>query len=120
MEMAGSTEEAGYTLIEVVIAILVFGVGVLGLAASSGVVVRARAANSARERAELIATSRIELLRSQCGNAGSGEEHSHGISSQWVVSPNGSSALNVVESVTYAASDGSRIDIYRAIIWCPQ
>jgi prepilin-type N-terminal cleavage/methylation domain-containing protein len=118
--MARPRSREGYTLVEVIIAILVFGVGVLGLAASSGVVAKAGVANTARERAGRMAASRIELVHSQCRNATSGEERSHQVYSQWVVAPSSISTVSVVESVTYPTSNGLRTDIYRAIVWCPQ
>ncbi|MEO8911213.1 MAG: type II secretion system protein [Gemmatimonadaceae bacterium] len=110
----------GYTLIEIIIAIVVLSMGVLVLAASSGVVARAMAANALRERGGRIAASRIELIQSECRIARSGEETSHLVHSQWLVASDSRSLVGVVESVTYPALGGSHTDIYRATIWCPR
>ena len=117
--MARSDLPPGYTLIEVIVAILVFGVGVLALAASSAIVARAMAANALRERSVRIAASRIELVHSQCSTAGTGEDRSPQILSRWVVSRSTPWNIAVEETVTYPSSNGSRTDTYRAAVWCP-
>jgi len=118
--MPRSKEREGYTLVEVIIAILVFGVGALALAASSAIVGKAMAANAIRERGERSAANRIELIHSQCRAARSGEELSQQIQSRWLVAPENQSSISVVESVTYPASKGQRTDIYHALVWCPE
>jgi prepilin-type N-terminal cleavage/methylation domain-containing protein len=116
--MAESPRRDGYTLVEVIVAILVFGVGVLALAASSGIAARAMAANATRERGGRIATSRIELIQSQC-RAGSAEESPGQIHSQWLVAADNPSRMNIMETVTYPALNGPRTEIYRVAVWCP-
>jgi len=117
--MARSDLPRGYTLIEVIVAILVFGVGVLALAASSAIVARAMAANALRERSGRIASSRIELVHSECRIAGSGEDRSPQILSEWVVARSTLRSIAIEETVTYSSSGGPRTDTYRAAVWCP-
>jgi Tfp pilus assembly protein PilV len=107
----------GYTLVEVVVAILVFTVGALALAASSAVVVKNMEANALRERASRIAASRIELLESECANAASGVEVIEGVQSQWAIA-RGGEALSILESTRYEAPRGSISNSYRVISWC--
>jgi prepilin-type N-terminal cleavage/methylation domain-containing protein len=59
----------GYTLIEVVIAIVVFAVGALALAASSAFVARAMARNALQETRARAAANRTEIIKSQCVGA---------------------------------------------------
>ncbi len=76
----------GVTLIEVVIAILVFSIGGLGLAASAASIVRQLSANSLRVEAGLIARSRAESAHSSgCADLSGGETRSAGIRSVWSV-----------------------------------
>ena len=117
--MARSTASQGYTLVEVIIAILVFGVGVLGMVASSGIVSKAMAGNAVRERSGRIAASRIEVVHSQCRTARSGEERFQQVHSRWLIAADNPSRISVIESVTYPAANGLRTDIYRAVVWCP-
>jgi Tfp pilus assembly protein PilV len=110
---------AGYALIEVIVALLIFTVGALALAASSAVVAQSMAMNTLRESAGRVASSRIEVIRSQCGIAVSGHETVRQIQSSWAVARADSSRVGVTESVSYLTSRGSRTDTYRATIWCP-
>jgi prepilin-type N-terminal cleavage/methylation domain-containing protein len=117
--MRKSAASAGYTLIEVVVALLIFTVGALALAASSAVVARAMAMNALRERAGRVASSRIEVIKSQCGIAASGRETVQQIESAWAVTRTDSSRVSVTESVSYFSPRGSRTETYRATVWCP-
>jgi prepilin-type N-terminal cleavage/methylation domain-containing protein len=109
---------AGYTLIEVVVAVLVFTVGALALAASSAIIAQAMAANALRERAGRIAVSRIASIKSQCGSAVSGSENVQQMESTWSVARADRSRVSVIESVSYASPRGRRTQSYRTTIWC--
>lgn len=109
----------GYTLIELIVALLVFSVGGLGLVATSAVIGRELSANAARERAGRIAATRLEILAAQCGGGTAGRETIAGIRSEWSVSFPDSSRVSLVESVTYPSRRGGRTDIYRVVLPCP-
>lgn len=55
---------SGVTLVEVLIAVIVLGVGIVALAGSSSLVTRMIGRGKAETRAALAASSRIEMLRS--------------------------------------------------------
>jgi prepilin-type N-terminal cleavage/methylation domain-containing protein len=59
----------GYTLIEVVVAIVLFSVGALALGASSAFVARAMGRNAVRETAARAAANKIEIIKSKCPKA---------------------------------------------------
>jgi prepilin-type N-terminal cleavage/methylation domain-containing protein len=107
----------GYTLVEVVVALLVFSVAALALAASSAIVAKTMESNALRERAARIAANRIELITSECGSAASGAETLQGIQSAWSISRAGA-LLSILESTRYVSASGSRDDSYRALEWC--
>ena len=109
---------AGYTLIELVVALLVFTVGGLGLVATSAVIGRELRANATRERAGRTAATRLEILAAACRGATGGSETIGGIKSEWSVGIPDSSRVSLQESVTYPTPRGDRTDIYRAIIPC--
>jgi prepilin-type N-terminal cleavage/methylation domain-containing protein len=109
---------AGYTLIEVIVALLVFTVGTLALAASSSLIAQAMAANALRERGGRVAASRIALVRSQCGLAVSGSEEVQQILSTWSVARGDRSRVSVTETVSYTSPLGRRTQSYRTAIWC--
>jgi prepilin-type N-terminal cleavage/methylation domain-containing protein len=116
METAGRT--AGYTLIEVIAALLVFTVGALALAASSAVVARTMATNALRERGARVAASRIALIKSECRMAASGTERVQGMQSVWSVTRSDRSRVDLTETVSYESPAGRRTRTYRTTIWC--
>ena len=110
---------AGYTLVEIIVALLVFTIGALALAASSGIVAGAMANNAARELAARTAVSRLETIASQCATATSGHEAVWQIESEWVTTT-GPATTDVTEAVRCPALGRSCSAKYRATIWCPQ
>jgi prepilin-type N-terminal cleavage/methylation domain-containing protein len=112
-----NSRRTGYTLVEVVVALLVFTVGALALAASSAVVAKNMEANALRERAGRIAASRIERIKSECTTATSGAEVLQGVLSEWSVA-RGGEAVSILESTRYASARGYTSDRYEAIAWC--
>ena len=114
-----SGAQRGYTLVEVVVALLVFAVGGLALAGSSAVVARTMASNALRERAGRIAASRIEVVRSQCATAAAGDETIGRIESTWTASA-GSGAVSIVESTRYFSPSGLHTQMYRGEALCPE
>jgi prepilin-type N-terminal cleavage/methylation domain-containing protein len=116
--METQSRTAGYTLLEVIVALLVFTVGALALAASSAVIAQAMATNALRERAARIASSRIAVIKSQCGIAASGSESVQQIESAWLVARTARSGVTVTETVSYPSPRGSRSQTYSTTVWC--
>ena len=110
----------GFTLIETIIALVLFTVGGLALAGTSAAVGRGLNTNAVRERAARIAASRLEILAAECNRATSGRESIEHVESSWTISYLDTSRVSVVESVRYAAWNGPRTDSYRAVLSCPR
>ena len=108
----------GYTLIEIVVALLLFTVGALALVATSAVVGREMRANATRERAGRIAATRLEILRAACRGAVAGREILGRIESEWSVGFPDSSRVSLLESVTYPTARGGRTDVYWVTLAC--
>jgi prepilin-type N-terminal cleavage/methylation domain-containing protein len=91
--------EPGFTLLEVLIALIVITIGLLGLAGTLGPVSRLAGEGRARGRAALALASRADLLRAQllagapaCAPPGSGSrQHPDGVIEVWstTTSPGG-------------------------------
>ena len=109
----------GYTLIEIIVALFVFTLGVLALAASSSVIAKAMATSASRERATRAAVSRVEAIESQCASAKSGWETINQIESEWIVTPL-RFVTQVDESVRCAGARKACTATYHALIWCPR
>jgi prepilin-type N-terminal cleavage/methylation domain-containing protein len=108
----------GFTLIEAIVALLIFSVGALALAGTAAVIGRELRVDDVRERAARIAASRVEVLRAGCRDATSGSETLGGVVSQWSVTSADSSTIGVTESVSYVSWKGSRTDRYHAVMRC--
>ena len=117
--MRSAATAAGYTLIEIIVALMVFTVGALALAGSSCVVARAMAGNVRRELAARTAVNRIETIASQCGTATSGGEVISQIESDWVTTRD-PRTTEVTESVRCPAPGPGCTVSFRATIWCPR
>lgn len=110
---------AGYTLIETIVAVLLFTIGGLALVSTSALVGREMNTNAVRERAGRMAASRLEVLGAGCRKAASGRETFRQIESEWSVAFLDAVRLSVVETVTYPAPQGRRTDRIRAMLPCP-
>jgi prepilin-type N-terminal cleavage/methylation domain-containing protein len=110
---------AGYTLIEVVVALLLFSVGALALVATSAVIGRELNANGIRERAGRMAESRLEILGAGCRGATAGREVRGEIESEWAVDFPDSAHVSLLESIEYPTRRGNRTDSYRVTVPCP-
>jgi type II secretory pathway pseudopilin PulG len=109
---------AGYTLIEMIVALLLFTIGGLALVATSALLGREMNTNSVRELAGRMAASRLEKLGAGCRDAASGRESFNQVESEWSVAFLDSTRLSVVETVSYPAGQSRRTDHLRAVLPC--
>ena len=80
-------ERTGLTLIEVIVAILLFSTGALGLAAASAVITRQMTTGLLRSRAASLARERNEKAHAaNCSALSNGEENRDGIRASWTIS----------------------------------
>jgi len=117
----------GFTLIEVLVAILVLGVGVLALAGTSAGVSRMIGRGKIETRAAQAASSRMETLRlaadatsprcSDPGFASGGPVLSGGLSESWLVPPSGR-VRQVRVTVTYLTLRGAREAVLETALTC--
>jgi type II secretory pathway component PulJ len=112
------TGNTGYTLIEIIIALLLFTIGGLALVSTSAVIARATNADGVRERAGRIAASRLEVLGIECQRAVSGRETLQQIQSEWAVTLLDSARMRVVESVSYPSPEGRQTLRFDSILPC--
>src|SRR5215216_3834635 len=104
--MPAPLNRSGYTLVEAVVALLLFTVGGLAQTSTSAMVARELNANVLRERATRIAGSRLEILTAACGRVSSGQETAQLVESAWTVSIMNTSRIGLVESVSYVTWQG--------------
>ena len=116
---APATSRGGFTIVELMVAMMVFGIGVLGLAATTATVARLMGSASRQTMAAAVAQSRIEKLRSTaCASLASGSETVRGINSTWtvIVATRGDS---ITETVTFPIGRGrTRTRVYKTMVTC--
>jgi len=107
----------GVTLIEVVIAILVFAVAGLGLAASSAAIARQISSNTLRARSVTIARWRAETAAATpCSSINAGQSAVPAIASAWTVS--GTIARTIDQLITRTDPRGMITDRYLSAVPC--
>jgi prepilin-type N-terminal cleavage/methylation domain-containing protein len=111
------TRRRGLTLVEVVIAILVFAIGGLGLAASSAAVAKQISSSTLRARAASIARSRSETAQgSQCGSLASGEARTAGVYSVWNIA--GGATVTLEQRLERSDARGIHGDRFLSAVAC--
>ena len=106
--LSSKRARAGFTLVELIIAIVILVVGVLGLASTAAVVMRQITGSSMQTRAAMMAQSRLETLRSQpCANMVAGTATTGGVTETWRFVVNGRTAT-ITDVITWAENRVNR------------
>lgn len=110
-------ERTGLTLVEVIVGMLVFTIGALGLAAGSAVVARQIASTTLGANAMAIARSRAERASAQgCSASTSGEERRLGVRSVWRAS--GGPVVTLDQTLEWLTQSGVRSDRFLSSVPC--
>ena len=108
----------GMTLVEMIVALTIIGVGLLALAGSAALVTRLMGGGARQTLAASLVQARLEALRAtNCANVTSGTETIRGVVVTWT-----SQAITRGKSVTvtarYPMTRGNRTQTYRTILPC--
>jgi prepilin-type N-terminal cleavage/methylation domain-containing protein len=119
---------AGFTVLELIVAIVILSIGLLGLAATSGIVMRLIGGGTHQTVAANVALARFEQLRAlSCGRMTGGAAINRNVREVWTVTPVGPvavpTAMDVRLTITYETSmrragSSSRTQSYRSQIVC--
>ena len=110
----------GFTLVELVVAIMVISIGIIGLASTAGAVTRQMGGGRRMLIASNVARRRMEWIAAQnCAAVTSGTATTRGIAETWTVVP-GTRTVQVTLGVTYQTTRGNRNQSYSARIPCRQ
>ena len=109
----------GFTLVELLVALMIFAVGMLGLAATAGSVTRMMGGAKRQVLAATVAQSRLERLRSSpCASITGGSDTTRGIVNKWTVSAV-TRGVNITDTVSFKTSKaGVRTRAYVTTIAC--
>ena len=119
---------AGFTVMELIVAIVILSIGLLGLAATSGIVMRLIGGGTHQTVAANVALARFERLRAvTCGRMAGGSAVNRNVRETWSVTPVGPAAtptaMDVRLTITYQSNmrrggSSSRTQSYRSQIVC--
>ncbi len=120
------SKRAGFTIIEVIVAVVVFGIGVLALASTSGVVVRMVTGGNSAEVGTGFGANRLERLRlTACtGQAGGVDTLFRGAGgwvaiNTWAFTNAGNSTWRITVSSRYKTTKGQeRTEVLGTTISC--
>ena len=100
----------GITIVEVLVAMLVFTVGALGLASASAVIARQLDGNAQRGHSASTARNRAESFHGrQCGGFTAGSDRNDGVGAEWQVA-SGTAASELDQRITRRTPRGIRED----------
>jgi prepilin-type N-terminal cleavage/methylation domain-containing protein len=107
--------ERGFSLIELIVAILILTVGILGLAATAGQVQRMVGWGGRMAGSAAVASARLEMLRATpCASLAASGTQTQGIYTvSWTVASSGNLRTMTV-TVTYPNGGSTRTDTYES------
>ena len=118
---------SGFTLIEVMIAVVILGIGILALTGSSSMITRMIGRGKAETHAAMVASRRVEMLRRaaqsstpRCASAefaSGGPVLEEGLTQSWTVTPAGA-VRRVRVTVTYLTVRGIRSAFLETAVAC--
>jgi type IV pilus modification protein PilV len=115
---AALTARHGFTLVELLVALMIFSVGALAMAATSANVMTLITASKNRTLAAAIAEARFERMRSQpCSAHTSDSTASRGVTEAWQV-VNLVRADDVTVRVTFNSNRRLQTRVYRSFMPC--
>jgi Tfp pilus assembly protein PilV len=108
----------GFATVELLVAIMVFAVGVLALVGSSAAVTRMMGAGAQQTLAATVAQSRFDRLRgASCSAVTGGADTTRGVYVQWSTAPV-TRGVSVTVAVRYDTPTGRKTRTFRSLLVC--
>ena len=117
----GRRARRGFTLIEMIIAIIVMTIGVMGLASTAGYVTQQMGSGNVQAIAAALSTKVADSLSSRkCTSLVAGNQTKRGVTVSWTVTT-ATRTRTVDQTVTYKPKRGSTKTLsYRMVLQCPE
>lgn len=110
--------QRGFTIIEMLVAIMIFTIGLLAMAGTASLIMSTLAGSRTRSVAAAVAESRFDKLRAQtCTAHASGFAVTRGVREDWSVKPV-ARADDVTVVVTMVSNHRTRTQAFRSYIAC--
>jgi len=117
---AGATRtRSGLTLVEILVAVVILALGLLGLASTSAVVTRQVGSAANQAVASQTIANRLESLRSLgCSKIVNDSATKRGVYEHWVPGATVNGVLFIVDTVKYAVAGTQRLQTYTITVPC--
>jgi prepilin-type N-terminal cleavage/methylation domain-containing protein len=124
MTMKSKSIRAGFTIVEVMVAIVILAVGILGLAATASVVTRQMTGAVHQSVAATVAYSRMERIRSgDCmvmKDSTPGPAVTRNVTEHWTITvPPAKQALLVYDTISYMVRGKAKKQFFYSEFPCP-
>jgi prepilin-type N-terminal cleavage/methylation domain-containing protein len=112
--------QVGFTLLELLVALTLLSVGLLGIASTTLFTARMQSAGDARSLAAALAESRVEIVRATQCVVASGDSSIGTIAEHWGVVPIGGTTGELADTIGIpAATSGTRqLEVFRSAVPC--
>jgi prepilin-type N-terminal cleavage/methylation domain-containing protein len=113
-------QRRGFTLVELMVAVIILAVGVLGLASTSTVVSRLMGGANQQTVAANVSATRFETLRSvQCTQIRAGSSYVRGVTERWGVQRMDGATWKVVDTLFWNGAGGqSHRQFFESYVRC--
>lgn len=110
----------GFTLVELMVAIMILSIGVIALASAAGLVSRLIGGGAHQSLAAQTALTRFERMRgAACSSIAGGSATTRGITERWVVAKGDpATTVRVTDSVSFRTALGDRRQTFQSYIQC--
>lgn len=109
----------GFTVIEVIIALVILSVGIIGLASTAGLVTRMVAQGQRYSEAAALASTRFENLRAaSCDSLRAGSALAGQFTETWTITTVGTSGRRFLVTVQSPTGTGFRTDSFTSTRFC--
>ena len=110
--------QRGYTIVELLIAVMIFSVGLLAMAGTASVMLTTLTSTQSRTIASSVAESRFERMRATpCASRAAGSATTRGIAESWTLDRL-ARADDVTVAVTFLSNHQSRTETFRSFMPC--
>jgi prepilin-type N-terminal cleavage/methylation domain-containing protein len=114
-----TARRAGLTLVEMMVAVVILAVGLLGLASTAAVVTRQVGGGAQQSLAANAIQSRFEWMYSvPCSTITDSTTKNRGVTEHWVPGAKVNGILWVVDSVRYSVGGTARVQTYTMTVPC--
>jgi prepilin-type N-terminal cleavage/methylation domain-containing protein len=110
---------AGFTLVEILVALVILSLGLLGMASSAAVVTRQVGGSTNQTVASQTIANRLESLRSLgCSKIVNDSATTRGVYEHWVPGARVNGVQFVVDTVKYSVAGAQRLQTYTITVPC--